>query len=116
MKEKSIQFDKLFKLKKELQEGRPFQKVNNQQVKYYCELIDLILDGKIEKFLNTLTYEKQKYKTKIITDVISKEALELLINSRDIKQQDILYIKPMEEDENKIEVCYLAREEKNVTE
>jgi len=106
--------DKLYALVRTLKEKKPFLTLSNTKANHWIEVLNIILDNKLEKTLSRLDKEGQEKRFKTIVEVLTMEEFDKKLNENIIKPLHIIGTRLLK-DKN-IEVAYTTLLKREVEE
>jgi len=104
---KEITEQQLYAFVRMLKEKKPFDSITGTKANHWVELINILLDNKIDSWITKLSNEGQKKRFETKTEVMTIEEFEEKLNMNKIKHQYIIGTRLL--DDGKLEVVYTKK-------
>jgi len=104
---KEITEQRLYAFVRMLKEKKPFDSITGTKANHWIELINILLDNKIDSWMTKLNSEGQQKRFKTKAEVMTIEEFEEKLNMNDIKHNYIIGTRLL--DDGKLEVVYTKK-------
>ena len=104
---KEITQEQLYAFVRLLKEKKPFDSLTNNKVTHWIDLLNILLDNKIDQTMDKLNSEGLKKRFETVAETLTIEEFDDKINCNKIKQHHIIGTRLL--DDGRIEVLYTIK-------